>query len=219
MPMLEEMDYVPTTRYAFGEEIRLHLEAIADEVRPRRRRAVPHRRRPSEWDESTLAVGDPHRPRRRGPLPLLRPGGGHPQPHEAAGDPRHGGVRGQGVPHRALGLRLHRRRRRTTRLTKLGDKVVGLIGTGASGIQCLPPLAESAKHVYVFQRTPSAIGERGNRPTDDDFAEQLQPGWQKERMDNFQAVMIGRPVERDLVDDGWTQHTTRRPQPAPSKRA
>ena len=41
-------------------------------------------------------------------------------------------------------------------LTKLGDKVVGLIGTGATGIQCLPPLAESAKHVIVFQRTPSA---------------------------------------------------------------
>jgi cation diffusion facilitator CzcD-associated flavoprotein CzcO len=58
----------------------------------------------------------------------------------------------------------------TTPLTKLADKVVALIGTGASGIQCVPPLAESAKHLYVFQRTPSAIGERGNRPTDPDFA-------------------------------------------------
>ena len=95
------------------------------------------------------------------------------------------------------------------RLTKLADKVVGVIGVGASGIQALPPLAESAKHVYVFQRTPSAIGERGNRPTDDDFAEQLRPGWQRERMENFSGVMIGRPVERDLVDDGWTLHTAR----------
>ena len=95
------------------------------------------------------------------------------------------------------------------RLTKLADKVVGVVGVGASGIQALPPLAESAKHVYVFQRTPSAIGERGNRPTDDDFAEQLHPGWQKERMENFSGVMIGRPVERDLVDDGWTLHTAR----------
>ena len=51
-------------------------------------------------------------------------------------------------------------------LTELGDKVVALIGTGATGLQCLPPLAEAAKHVYVFQRTPSAIGVRGNRPTD-----------------------------------------------------
>ena len=25
-------------------------------------------------------------------------------------------------------------------------------------------------------------------------------------MDNFQAVMLGRPVDEDLTDDGWTQH-------------
>jgi cation diffusion facilitator CzcD-associated flavoprotein CzcO len=78
-------------------------------------------------------------------------------------------------------------------LTGLADKVVALIGTGASGIQCVPPLAESAKHLYVFQRTPSAIGERGNRPTDPDFAHGLEPGWQRARMDNFQAIMLGRP--------------------------
>ena len=45
MPMLEEMNYVPKTRYAFGDEIREHFEAIARQVRPGRRRAVPHRRR------------------------------------------------------------------------------------------------------------------------------------------------------------------------------
>ncbi len=81
-----------------------------------------------------------------------------------------------------------------------------MMGTGATGIQCLPPLAESAEHLYVFQRTPSAIGERGNRPTDPDFAQGLGPGWQRARMDNFQAIMLGRPVEVDLVDDGWTHH-------------
>ena len=30
MPMLEEMNYVPSTRYAFGDEIRRHLDAIAN---------------------------------------------------------------------------------------------------------------------------------------------------------------------------------------------
>jgi len=30
LPMLEELDYIPTRRYALGEEIRLHLQAIAD---------------------------------------------------------------------------------------------------------------------------------------------------------------------------------------------
>jgi cation diffusion facilitator CzcD-associated flavoprotein CzcO len=80
------------------------------------------------------------------------------------------------------------------------------VGTGATGIQCLKALAAGAKHVHVFQRTPSAIGVRGNRPTAPDFAAGLEPGWQQERMDNFQAIMLGRPVETDLVDDGWTHH-------------
>ena len=65
MPMLEEMNYVPTTRYAFGDEIRRHLDAVADEVRTRRRRVVPHRRRDQRVGRGHLALGDPHRPRRR----------------------------------------------------------------------------------------------------------------------------------------------------------
>ena len=60
--------------------------------------------------------------------------------------------------------------------------------------------------MHVFQRTPSAIGVRGNRPTDPGFAPGLEPGWQRARMDNFQAIMLGRPVEVDQVDDGWTHH-------------
>ena len=89
-------------------------------------------------------------------------------------------------------------------LDKLSDKVVALVGTGASGLQCVPDLVASAKHVYVFQRTPSAIGERGNRETAPDFDEEFEPGWQKSRMDNFQALMMGLQEDVDLVDDGWT---------------
>jgi cation diffusion facilitator CzcD-associated flavoprotein CzcO len=91
-------------------------------------------------------------------------------------------------------------------LDRLGDKTVGVLGTGASSIQCIPHLAEGAQHVYVFQRTPSAIGARDNRPTPDNFAARLQPGWQRARMDNFQAIMSGAPVAEDLTDDGWTRH-------------
>ena len=65
------------------------------------------------------------------------------------------------------------------------------------------------EHTYVFQRTPSAIGWRGNHPTEPDFVEHLSPGWQKERTDNFSAVMIGKPVEVDLVDDAWTEYMAR----------
>jgi cation diffusion facilitator CzcD-associated flavoprotein CzcO len=94
-------------------------------------------------------------------------------------------------------------------MDKLADKVVGIIGTGASAIQAIPPLAEAAKHLYVFQRTPNAIGLRGNRPTPPEFAEDFEPGWQRRRMENFSSVMTGRQVESDLIDDGWTHHMAR----------
>ena len=43
---------------------------------------------------------------------------------------------------------------------------VGIIGTGASAVQVIPPMAKAAKHLYVFQRTPSSIDIRADRPTD-----------------------------------------------------
>ncbi len=205
LPMLEELDYVPTRRYAFGEEIRGHLEAIAD-----RYDLVPDALfhtgvTRAQWQEDAaswqvhtdrgdqiecrwyvLAVGILNLLK----LPVI------PGMEDFAGRSFHTarwdyGYTGGGPD---------------APLTKLSDKVVALMGTGATGIQCLPPLAESAEHVYVFQRTPSAIGVRGNRPTDPDFAGGLGPGWQRARMDNFQAIMLGRSVETDQIDDGWTQH-------------
>lgn len=94
------------------------------------------------------------------------------------------------------------------RLTDLGDKRIGIIGTGATGLQVVPKLAAVADKVYVFQRTPSAVWVRGNRPTPDDFTANLQPGWQKRRMWNFTAASAGLPTpegEPDNVADGWTQ--------------
>ena len=205
LPMLEELDYIPTTRYAFGDEIRLHLEAIAERFDLLDEALFHTGITRAEWDEGskrwriTTDRGDEISCRYYvlavGILNLLKLPAisgmedfAGPSFHTARWDYEVTG----GAPGEPL--------------TKLGDKVVGLIGTGATGIQCLPPLAEAAKHVYVFQRTPSAVGERGNRPTDPDFAAGLEPGWQQARMDNFQAIMLGKRTEVDLVDDGWTHH-------------
>jgi len=205
LPMLEELGYVPKDRYATGEEIRLHLQAIAERFDLVADALFHTGVQRAAWDEDSarwhvrtdrgdeltcryyvLAVGILNLLK----LPAI------PGMEDFRGASFHtarwdyectGG--GPGEP-----------------LTKLGDKVVGLIGTGATGIQCLPPLAAAAEHVYVFQRTPSAVGVRGNRPTDPDFAEHLEPGWQQARMDNFQAIMLGRKVDVDLTDDGWTHH-------------
>jgi cyclohexanone monooxygenase len=89
-------------------------------------------------------------------------------------------------------------------LTGLRDKRVGIIGTGSTGIQCIPHLGNWAKQLYVFQRTPSSIDPRGNAPTDPEWVKTLKPGWAKERMRNFTSLTSGGREEVDLVQDGWT---------------
>jgi cation diffusion facilitator CzcD-associated flavoprotein CzcO len=205
MPMLEEFGYVPTRRYAWGEEILAHLEKIAQRFDLVDGGLFHTGVTSAEWqeDEGRWLVktdrGDAFRCRwyvlAVGILNLMKlpaiPGMEEFEGrsfHSARWDYEYSG----GGAHEPL--------------TKMADKVVALFGTGASGIQVLPPLAESAKQVYVFQRTPSAIGVRGNRPTDPGFGDEFGPGWQRARMDNFQAIMLGLPVDVDLVDDGWTHH-------------
>jgi cation diffusion facilitator CzcD-associated flavoprotein CzcO len=217
MPKLEEMGHVPTTRYAYGDEIRRHLDAIAQRYELVDGALFHTTVRQSEWDEErarwilTTDRGDTIRAHylvvAPGILNLMKlpaiPGMEefHGRSfHSARWDYGYTG----GAPDDA-------------HLDRLADKVVGIIGTGASAIQAVPALAESAQHLYVFQRTPSAIGVRGNRPTSDDFTDGLEPGWQRRRMENFSAVMTGVRVERDLTDDGWTHHMARVSNPAISE--
>ena len=208
MPMLEEMEYIPKTRYAFGEEIREHIEAIAHRFDLVDSALFHTGVETSEWDESSSRWvirtdrGDEIRARYLvmavGILNLMKlpviPGMETFEGrafHSARWDYEYTG----GGPDETM--------------TKLADKVVGIIGTGASAIQAIPPLAESSKQLYVFQRTPGAVGVRGNHPTTEDFVQSLRPGWHRERNENFQAVMLGGPVEVDLVDDSWCHHFAR----------
>jgi len=51
-------------------------------------------------------------------------------------------------------------------------KRVGVIGTGSSGIQSIPIVAEQAAQLYVFQRTPNYSVPAGNKPlTPEDIAD------------------------------------------------
>jgi cation diffusion facilitator CzcD-associated flavoprotein CzcO len=92
-------------------------------------------------------------------------------------------------------------------MDKLTDKVVGIIGTGATAIQAVPKLAEACKQVYVFQRTPSTVSRRDQRPTDPAWFREIssQPGWHNARLENFVATTLGEQPEIDLVQDGWTE--------------
>jgi cation diffusion facilitator CzcD-associated flavoprotein CzcO len=212
MPMLEELDYVPTTKYASGDEIRTHLETIAEKYDLVDDALFHTRVETSEWHDETGTwrirtnrgdlVSAKYLILATGILNLMKlpaiPGmerfAGR-SFHTARWDYSYTGGGPEGG------------------LVRLADKAVAVVGTGASAIQCVPHLARSARELVVFQRTPSAIGVRGNRLTDADFTERLEPGWQWERMLNFQRACTGIPVDVDLVDDGWTRHwgPTRRP--------
>jgi cation diffusion facilitator CzcD-associated flavoprotein CzcO len=74
-------------------------------------------------------------------------------------------------------------------LEHLKNKVVGIVGTGASSVQIVPELAKVAKEVFVFQRTPSSIDVRDDWPTDPNWARKLEPGWQNKRRSKVLAAV------------------------------
>ncbi len=207
MPMLEELEYVPTRKYAFGDEIREHLERIAQKYDLVTDALFHTGVNSSQWDEESSRWiirtdrGDVIRPRyvvmAVGILNLIKlpdiPG-----MELFKGKSFHTGR----WDYEYTGGDMH------SRMDNLADKVVAIMGTGASAIQCILPLAESAKHLYVFQRTPSAVGERNNRATPSGFTDTFEPGWQRERMYNFHRVLNGERVN-DLVGDGWTRYEAR----------
>jgi cation diffusion facilitator CzcD-associated flavoprotein CzcO len=95
-------------------------------------------------------------------------------------------------------------------LTNLKDKKVGIIGTGATAIQAVPHLGKWAKELFVFQRTPSSVDERKNRPTDAEWwAREIEgkKGWQRKRNENFNAFICNAspPPPTDMVADAWTE--------------
>ena len=205
LPLLEELDYIPTERYAHGKEIREHLQAAARHYGLYDNALLQTTVTAMVWDEAAkhwkittnrgdeftatlvaVSPGSLTRPKLPG-IPGINEFRGHTF-HTSRWDYGYTGGDEDGG------------------LTKLADKRVGIIGTGATGLQCVPHLGEWAQRLYVFQRTPSTVGVRGNRPTDPDWAKGLQPGWQRDRMENFTRVTCGVEMERDLVDDGWTQN-------------
>ena len=204
LPLLEEVGYMPTEKYARAPEIFAHAKAIGEKFDLYRRALLQTQITEIEWDEARarwrvqtdrddqlwarfviLGSGHYQRPKLPG-IPGIERYQGHSfhtsrWDYDYTGGDTHGGLVG------------------------LQDKTVGIIGTGATAVQCIPHLGRWAKQLYVFQRTPSSVDVRGDRPTDPEWAKTLSPGWQKRRMDNFTALTSGLPVDQDLIDDRWTQ--------------
>ncbi|MFI9536631.1 flavin-containing monooxygenase [Nocardia fusca] len=206
LPLLEETGYIPTQKYAYGDECFEHAQRIGKHFGLYEKAIFSTMVKSLEWDESSrrwrigtnrdddirarfvvMAQGPFNKPKLPG-IPGLNDFTGHTF-HSARWDYAYTGGDMRGG------------------LTGLEDKKVAVIGTGASGIQVIPHIARSAEHLYVFQRTPSYINERGNVPTDPEWVKTLQPGWQLQRRRNFHTAAFEAfaPGQPDLVCDGWTE--------------
>lgn len=201
MPLLEELDYMPTEKYAHSKELLKHAKMIGHHYDLYTRALFQTEVNSMNWDEISTswivktnrgdtirskfiipAAGPLHRPKLPG-LPIER-FKGH-SFHTGRWDYKYTGGDNLGG------------------LTGLEDKRVAIIGTGATAVQIVPHLGKHAKQVYVFQRTPSSIDVRGNRPTDPAWAAGLKKGWQLERMENFDSIVNGGIEKEDMVHDGW----------------
>ena len=180
MPLLEEFGYIPTEKYAKGDEIFAHCRRIAEHYDLYRDACLQTEVTEIRWDPAlsrwivSTNHGDAIRAR------FVSMANGYLQ------KPKLPGIEG------IMAFRGHAFH--TSRwdydytgpdLAKLSDKRVGIIGTGATAIQCVPHLARSVEQLLVFQRTPSTVDVRGNRPTD--------PAWSADL-----ARRLAAPPDREL---------------------
>jgi cyclohexanone monooxygenase len=204
LPLLEELGFMPERKYSPAPEILEHARAIGRKYDLYRDACFQTAIVDMAWDEASsrwivktnhgdamrarfvvMANGPLNRPKLPG-IPGMDQFKGHAF-HASRWDYAYTGGDGDGG------------------LTGLKDKRVGLIGTGATAVQVVPHLGQWAKELYVFQRTPSSIDVRDDRPTDMAWAKTLEPGWHQHRMDNFNTLVSGGWADEDLVNDGWTE--------------
>jgi len=204
MPLLEETGFMPTEKYARAPELFEHskrigrrfglyekalFQTIITEARwddDRRRWRISTDRGDKLWARNFIMASGPLQTPKLPGIPGIETFKGH-SFHTSRWDYDYTGGNSLGG------------------LEKLKDKRVAIIGTGATSVQCVPHLGKWAKQLYVFQRTPSSIGYRNDHKTDENWFKSLTSGWQKRRKDNYTAVVLGVPMQEDMVDDGWTK--------------
>jgi cyclohexanone monooxygenase len=176
LPLLDELDYVPKNHYSRGPEIFAHCQAIARKYNLYELATFNTTVTSTVWNEAEqmwhLATDRGDRMKAR--FVICANG--------TLSKPKLAKIRGLET---FKGHSFHTSRwdyaYTKSDLSGLEDKVVGIIGTGATAVQAIPGLGAAAKELYVFQRTPSSIDIRDDWPTDPNWARRLRPGWQSER--------------------------------------
>ena len=204
LPLLEETGHMPSMKYVYGAEIFEHAQRIAKTFGLYDNTLFSTQVTSLEWDDTSsrwvietdrgdrfrarfvaMGTGPMTRPKLPG-IPGIESFGGHTF-HTARWDYEYTGGDWVGAP-----------------MENLADERVGIIGTGATAVQCIPRLARDAAELFVFQRTPSSIDVRNNHPIDPDEFAELEAGWQRKWLMNFATLQMAGFAEEDLVKDGWT---------------
>lgn len=204
LPLLEETGYMPSMKYVEAHEIWGHARRIAEQYDLYDHALLSTSVTGLRWDETAtrwvietdrgdefraqfvaMGTGPLQRPKLPG-IPGIDTFAGHTF-HTSRWDYGYTGGAPSGEP-----------------MDNLAGKRVGIIGTGATAVQCIPRLARDAGELYVFQRTPSSIDVRNNHPIDPHEFAALQPGWQREWLFNFATLQTGGFADEDYVKDGWT---------------
>jgi cation diffusion facilitator CzcD-associated flavoprotein CzcO len=205
LPLLDEMDYVPVNHYSRGPEILDHCRAIAKRYDLYDLAVFQTTVTSTVWDESARRwqIETDRGDRMRARFVICANG--------TLSKPKLSKISGMDT---FEGHSFH-----TSRwdydytgedLSRLSDKVVGIIGTGASAVQAVPELAKQAKELYVFQRTPSSIDVRDDWPTDPNWARKLKPGWQAKRRERVLALSERSPDEQARLDAMTPEEKLRR---------
>lgn len=185
LPLLDEMDYVPLRHYAQGPEILAHCQAIARRYDLYDLAVFQTTVTATVWDESEQLwhIETDRGDHMRAQFVICANG--------TLSKPKLSKIAGMET---FTGHAFHTSRwdyaYTGEKLENLEDKVVGIIGTGASAVQAIPELGKAAKELYVFQRTPSSIDFRDDWPTDPNWARKLKPGWQARRRAKALAAQV-----------------------------
>ncbi len=192
LPLLDEMGYVPTRHYAEGAEIFEHCRAIARRYDLYELALFQTTVTSTIWDpdERVWELATDRGDRMRARFVVCANG--------TLSKPKLARIEGMET---FEGHSFHTSRWdydfTGAHLELLEDKVVGIVGTGATAVQAVPNLAMAAKELYVFQRTPSSIDIKKDWETDPDWAAKLEPGWQAKRRTR---AMTAPPLNATQID-------------------
>ena len=183
LPLLEEMGYVPSMKFASGFEILEYCQKLAEEFSFYDRCLFHTTVEKTVWDEATATWtvytdrGDAMRAR----CVVLANG--------ILTSPKLARIEGMET---FAGDAFHTSRWNYN--IDLKGKRVGIIGTGATAVQAVPELAKIVGELYVFQRTPSTIDVRDQRATTEEEIQTWanEPGWAKARRARFSKISAGR---------------------------